>query len=66
MLRFPDGRGTPVVYADGLGAAQYFWDKPSDIARYELASGSISEHALDETASQSLIETVTKELLANA
>jgi transcriptional regulator with XRE-family HTH domain len=66
LLQFPEGKGSPIVYADGFGPIQYFWDKPEDIARYEVAFGSISEHALDEESSRDLIEGITKELLADA
>ncbi len=66
ILTFPEGKGTPVVYADGFGPAQYFWDKPDDITRYRLAYESLSGQALDEAASKAVIEHVAKELASDA
>lgn len=66
ILTFPDGKGTPVVYADGFGPIQYFWDKPNEITRYRLAYESLSGQALDETASTAVIEAALKELASDA
>lgn len=66
ILTFPQGSGSPVVYSDGFGTAQYWWDKPHDIERYQLAFDDIARHALDGAASRATVEDLAKEFTTDA
>jgi Domain of unknown function (DUF5753)/Helix-turn-helix domain len=66
VLRFPlngDGRASepPTVYVDGFTGDLYL-DKPNEIKRYDEAFGAIWSVALDEKASQELLNQASKEI----
>ena len=66
ILRFPaNGHGEdtepPTVYAEMFTGALYL-DKPTEIARYDQAFGSIWENALDDEASRELLHSAAREL----
>jgi hypothetical protein len=66
ILRFPiNGRGEesepPTVYAELYTGALYL-DKPTEIAQYDQAFGSIWESALDEAATRELLRRAMEEL----
>jgi hypothetical protein len=66
ILRFPlngDGKATepPTVYVDGFTGALYL-DKPAEIDRYAMAFTDIWSAALDESASQDLLDQAFREL----
>jgi transcriptional regulator with XRE-family HTH domain len=66
LLRFPlngDGKETepPTVYVDGFTGALYL-EKPKEIRRYDEAFGGIWSAALNESASQDLLNRASKEI----